>query len=1140
LNPTNPYRAAGTFVGPSYVQRDADRELRLAIEKNQRYPYFLAPRQSGKSSLIRQTTQVLDQKVYKCIFIDLSTLPSPALKDSTLFWKEFIKRFIDHFTGFIIIRQCDVFKEVLSEVLRVYDKRVLVFLDEVDALSTADFKDEFFSIIRSIYNERAWAEEYKNIQFVLAGTVEPSKLISDPFRSPFNVGISIKISDLTSKQIDFMASHFNMAGIQLDSTVVDRIYQYTAGSVYLVQLIFENLWDQFILEPNHTISSNDVENTVNKIVKEAPDNSHFQTIHRSITEDAIMQSNFFKAISGQIDNKYIVDSLRLTGVIGENNYFRNKIYLRVFGKNGELDLTKKKEENRDLVGLQPPEFSRDIADWIEIHRLPITEPDVFGREHEIALLDNAWLDPSTNVVSIVAWGGVGKSALVNFWLQSLEAKDYGGAQRVYAWSFYKQGTTDRADAVSADLFIEAALDWFGDPEPTSGTPESKARRLASLIRKQRTLLLLDGLEPVQDPPGPNEGRLKDEGLRVLLRELAAFNPGLCVITSRLPLPDLASFERRTAPRIDLRHLSDEAGAALLRNGEVRGTQAELEEVAREFGGHALTLMLVASFLRTAYEGNVRGWRHIQLLDEDQRDRGHARRVLAAYEAWFEGKPEGQVLRAVGLFDRPAERSAIAALRADPPIDGLTEVVNRLPRTDWNRLVTGLRDLSLLAPPDPVMPETLDAHPLVREYFGSSLRTHHPEAWRAGHLRLYEYYKSSTKELPMSIDEMDPLYAAANHGCQAGEYNEVLHDVIVRRILRESEYFSTRKLGAFGSDLSAFSGFFTRPWVELVSQLSDEDRSFILECVGVRLRGLNRLREAIEPMEAAVRAQLEQGLDKLAARSYSRISNLFIFLGDFGSAEQAADRCRQIAEQCSDPLERMNGCHAKADALIQMGCLDEAESVLDQGDQIRQRRLPERQHLYYCRGIYRSELLMSQRQFDRAVEAALARIDWAEKEGYSGQGGILDLSLDYLALGAARVAQARSHGAPVPHLAEANLDKAVDGLRKAGQQQELPRGLLARALMYLEKGMLDRAKTDIDEAWTIAESGGMQLYLADAHLLYTRLHLGNQDQEAAKESFSAAKAMIDRMGYHRRDGDVQNLHGLLTSGDSRRPSLMSGM
>lgn len=45
--------------------------------------------------------------------------------------------------------------------------------------------------------------------------------------------------------------------------------------------------------------------------------------------------------------------------------------------------------------------------------------------------------------------------------------------------------------------------------------------------------MLDGLEPLQRPPGPHEGRLREPSLEALLRELAAFNKGLCVITTRL-------------------------------------------------------------------------------------------------------------------------------------------------------------------------------------------------------------------------------------------------------------------------------------------------------------------------------------------------------------------------------------------------------------------------------------------------------------------------------------------------------------------------------------------------------------------------------------------------------------------------------
>src|SRR5262249_47572673 len=56
----------------------------------------------------------------------------------------------------------------------------------------------------------------------------------------------------------------------------------------------------------------------------------------------------------------------------------------------------------------------------------------------------------------------------------------------------------------------------------------------------RTLLILDGLEPLQNPPGPQEGRVHDPSLQAFLRELAAFNKGLCVITTRLPVADIAS------------------------------------------------------------------------------------------------------------------------------------------------------------------------------------------------------------------------------------------------------------------------------------------------------------------------------------------------------------------------------------------------------------------------------------------------------------------------------------------------------------------------------------------------------------------------------------------------------------------------
>src|SRR5262249_7650055 len=153
-----------------------------------------------------------------------------------------------------------------------------------------------------------------------------------------------------------------------------------------------------------------------------------------------------------------------------------------------------------------------------------------------AFLDRAWANRDVNVVTIVAWAGVGKSTLVNHWLRRMTAEKYRLAELVFGWSFYRQSTTGKTS--SADEFLDAALTWFGDRDPRVGAAWEKGERLAKLVAHRRTLLVLDGLEPLQNPPGPQEGRLREPSMQALLRELAAFNKGLCVITTRLPVVDL--------------------------------------------------------------------------------------------------------------------------------------------------------------------------------------------------------------------------------------------------------------------------------------------------------------------------------------------------------------------------------------------------------------------------------------------------------------------------------------------------------------------------------------------------------------------------------------------------------------------------
>ena len=443
---------------------------------------------------------------------------------------------------------------------------------------------------------------------------------------------------------------------------------------------------------------------------------------------------------------------------------------------------------------------------ISVAKLPVTGSHVFGREEDLAFLDRAWANQHVNVVTIVAWAGVGKSTLINHWLRRMAAGHYHSAEFIFGWSFYRQGTS--GDSSSADEFLDAALAWFGDPDPRIGTSWEKGERLAKLIARRRTLLVLDGLEPLQNPPGPQEGRLREPCFQALLRELAAFNTGLCLVTTRLPVADLADHERTSALRLDLEQLSSDAGAKLLRALGVKGQEPELRTASDEFRGHCLALTLLGSYLTDAYNGDIRYREEVsERLAHDVRQGVHARKVMESYQTWFGEGPELSVLRLLGLFDRPADERALGVLLKPPAIPGLTESLTNLSSAEWRTLLARLRRARLLAAEDPHNPGHLDTHPLVREYFGDQLRGQRADAWKQCNRRLYIHYRAVAPQLPDSIREMEPLFLAVICGCNAGLFREALREVYIPRIQRGNASFAANVLGARGTLLSVLAHFF---------------------------------------------------------------------------------------------------------------------------------------------------------------------------------------------------------------------------------------------------------------------------------------------------------------------------------------------
>jgi len=810
--------------------------------------------------------------------------------------------------------------------------------------------------------------------------------------------------------------------------------------------------------------------------------------------------------------------------------------------------------------------------FVAISGLPETFYErLVGRDAELARLDSAWSDENSNILSLVAEGGAGKSALVNEWLTRLQAETYRGADCVLGWSFYSQGSKERATA--ADEFLSWALAKLGVKLETTSA-SAKGEAIAEALMKRRALLLLDGVEPLQHGPGPQAGQLKDQGLRALLRRFAAAPPtmghSLIVLTSRLAIADIQRFRTSAAPVVDVESLSDEAGAELLRDNDVWGVDRDLRAASRDFGGHPLALTLLANLLKETQNGDARRRDHIRglLADSDDPRHDHARRVMESYEKeWLAGQPILlAILHCVGLFDRPASGDCLVALRAKPAIHGLTDAVVDLSDDQWRRAVARLRDARLLAPVDPSDPEALDAQPLVREWFGNRLRQTHEAAWKTAHGRLYAHLRDTTREgQTPTLADLTPLYHAIAQGCRAGRYQEALDEVYDARICRRLpegrlEFYSLRKLGAVGSDLAAIAWFFDRPYETPAAALTPSARAFVLSRASFGLRAQGRLQEALPAVRTGLHMQEEAQDWGTAAIYASNLSENELLFGEVAAAVATAENSVALAERTRDAFLMVFNRTTQADALHATGEWEKAANLF--ADAERRQRQPEYPLLYSMPGYRYCDLLLSQGRAAEARDRAAQTLEWTRPQSW-----VLGVALDTLTLGRAHLALALPSLASAPSAetirddargAAARLDEAVEGLRASGQSDYVPRGLLARAAFRRTVGDWDGAARDCDEVNEIAEPGPMRLHLCDCALERARLALARREAfaplaglversppppalpdaaeaalllDAARKELDTARKLIADCGYHRRDVELAELDAV-TGGKSR--------
>lgn len=756
-----------------------------------------------------------------------------------------------------------------------------------------------------------------------------------------------------------------------------------------------------------------------------------------------------------------------------------------------------------------------------------------GRKAELKLLDDALAKGRVRVLSLWAEGGAGKTRLLVQWLNQVRDEGWRGLKSVFVHSFYSQGSSEERSA-SSDNFFDEALTHFGYAGDTIKDPSEKGRQLAELVAAADGLLVLDGLEPLQYPPhDARKGELKDTAIRALLLSLANASAGLCLVTTRQELPELQARLGNAVAQQSLDRLSDEDGMQLLCDLGIQGPDQELREAVVDFHGHAYSLMLLGTYLREATEDHEIRRRHdFPLVDTKEEHDNHVEHIFATYERHLGGdNPEVAVLRLLGFFDRPAAQELIDVLRApgEDRLFDITQPLQDLRDPDWRRILTRLTNLRLLSIAED---SSLDSHPLLREHFARQLRNSKmfSEAFTAGHRRLYVHLTENTEHQPDTLAGLQPLYQAVRHGCLAGMQQKACEDVYIERIQRGTGpggNYSIFKLGATSTNLGAVTCFFEDPWRRLSSNLSEADQAWLLNEAGFYLRALGRLTDALEPMGAGVEMYVALESWKSAALTANNHSALELRMGLVADAIVNIKRAIEIAERSGDEFARITSRTVYAGTLHQAGRLKEALAFYRQAEAIQIEEQADFPLLYSYQGIGYCELLLAEAEraawqammdlnqqsskskaaCDDVVNRATQTLEWAKQYNLS----LLSIALGNLTLARVALYSAILFGSPVDDCISQTCE-SVTGLRKSGSMDDLPSGLLTRAWVRFVSDDEAGCRSDLDEAWEIAERGPMKLHMTDIHLYRARLF---RDTNA----LDAAAALIEETGYHRRDEEL---------------------
>ncbi|ETW92245.1 MAG: hypothetical protein ETSY1_44490, partial [Candidatus Entotheonella factor] len=303
---------------PFYIERVADAEVVAAARRPAGTLIIKAPRQMGKSSLLKRYLAECQQVNKTTVLLDFSLLAREDLADYATFLTR-LARIMWRRLGTSpqavsprIDSQADMIDFIEDTILTVVPGEIVFAFDEADKLLGCDYQADFFAMLRYWHERRTDTPPsvWTRAALALVISTEPYLLINDVLRSPFNVTPPLELSAFNQEECHELNRRY---GSCLPDREVTQLMELVGGHPYLVRLAYYHLTRQ-----SQVAFATLVRDAAERF---GPFGLHLRAMERKLMEES--GQSLFTAMrqmvrDGTVPSRDMVDRLHGAGLVHED------------------------------------------------------------------------------------------------------------------------------------------------------------------------------------------------------------------------------------------------------------------------------------------------------------------------------------------------------------------------------------------------------------------------------------------------------------------------------------------------------------------------------------------------------------------------------------------------------------------------------------------------------------------------------------------------------------------------------------------------------------------------------------------------------------------------------------------------------